>query len=902
MAADDASKNRKKDKKQAPRGPPVTDARFEAVQWDPRFQRFPKAKRHVEIDKRFEGMFKNPEFQQHSTVDKRGRKVEKRKNQENMRKYYKLKDEDAWREDAAEPGLPSTQAQPSSDASQQLQPTKAKMELDKAPVSMQGDKMPSSQHKPEVEEQESAEALAEQRWARARGLLGDSSSSDEDDDTSDVAVDVGDQEEALEEEWGVGAMAANPDEHIPDSDETHRLAIVDLDWDKIRAVDILAVLRSFLAKGQSIGGVTVYPSDFGLEKMQEEAAIGPQSIFGRGTAVNGLDQPGKTSKLLTNAVGHLSDSDSEAGQSEDDADADADELLAAVNASSEEDLDDDEELDQEDSSEADSGNEVDQRRLQLYERSRLRYYYAVVDCQDVRTAAHLYAECDGMEFLRSACKLDMRFVPEEQDFAKRQVRDLAEEVPSDYTPPDFTTAALQHTNVKLTWDADDDTRKKALRKKMTEDSIRDDDFRAYLASSSEEEAEVGEDAAALRERYRSLLLANTNGDEARTGGPKGRTWGGGDPNSDEEEDSDNDAAEANGDEAEVKVRRKRAGKDMDMEVTFTPGLEGLGARLLAQKKDASQRKGDTVWEAYLRRQKERKLAAKAQGRRHASSDEGESADEAAEENEGGSEGEQDPFFQHDDNAFDDPFFRDSEGATEAPPPTAKTGKPSQKAAGKAAAGAAASKADKAAERQRQAQLELLMMDDSALQDVARLGGKLAADGPEAEEEAGGKRGKQKVSRKERIQRKRDQKRAERQAGSDDEDLGQGKGFEANLQDSRFNSLFTSADFALDPTDPRFQQAEGSTSIAKAVAQQRQQGAPGAQVDARQTDGTAKDLQPQGQLAAPQNGQAPSAGDATTQLKSMVASLKRKSSKASKADALPIAKEKVVKKRKKQQLV
>ena len=54
---------------------------------------------------------------------------------------------------------------------------------------------------------------------------------------------------------------------------------------------------------------------------------------------------------------------------------------------------------------------------------------------------------------------------------------------------------------------------------------------------------------------------------------------------------------------QVKVKRRRAGKDMDMEVTFTPGLEGLGARLLAQKKDASQRKGDTVWEAYLRRQK-----------------------------------------------------------------------------------------------------------------------------------------------------------------------------------------------------------------------------------------------------------------------------------------------------------
>ena len=52
------------------------------------------------------------------------------------------------------------------------------------------------------------------------------------------------------------------------------------------------------------------------------------------------------------------------------------------------------------------------------------------------------------------------------------------------------------------------------------------------------------------------------------------------------------------------------------------------------------------------------------------------------------------------------------------------------------------------------------------------GGKPAAV-PEAEDGSVGKKGKQKVSRKERIQRKRDQKRAERQAGSDDEDLGQG---------------------------------------------------------------------------------------------------------------------------------
>ncbi len=65
-------------------------------------------------------------------------------------------------------------------------------------------------------------------------------------------------------------------------------------------------------------------------------------------------------------------------------------------------------------------------------------------------------------------------------------------------------------------------------------------------------------------------------------------------------------------------------------------------------------KTDAVVSVHCR---EKKLAAKAQGRRHASSDEDESEDEAGEEAEAGSAGDQDPFFQHEDNPFDDPFFR-----------------------------------------------------------------------------------------------------------------------------------------------------------------------------------------------------------------------------------------------------
>lgn len=42
---------------------------------------------------------------------------------------------------------------------------------------------------------------------------------------------------------------------------------------------------------------------------------------------------------------------------------------------------------------------------------------------------------------------------------------------------------------------------------------------------------------------------------------------------------------------------------MEMEVTFMPGLENLGERLLAKKRDEAAKKGETVWDAYMRRKR-----------------------------------------------------------------------------------------------------------------------------------------------------------------------------------------------------------------------------------------------------------------------------------------------------------
>lgn len=102
-------------------------------------------------------------------------------------------------------------------------------------------------------------------------------------------------------------------------------------------------------------------------------------------------------------------------------------------------------------------------------------------------------------------------------------------------------------------------------------------------------------------------------------------------------------------------------------------------------------------------------------------------------------------------------------------------------------------------------------------------------------------------------------------------------FEANLQDPRFKSLFTSADYALDPTDPRFQQADGSSTIAKAVSKQRQQHATDAAAGA--TTVATSNLSQAPNAMQQQVEVMPGIADAI-QLKSMIASLKRKAGKAS----------------------
>lgn len=205
------------------------DKRFAHLVSDPRFKNIHKSTKSVKIDKRFESMFNDDKFKVKYTIDKYGRRVNK-SSADDLAKYYEL----------------------SSGDEEDLDEERRKEENQLVKDGGDADELHASDG--EIEESIKSK-LQDLTVDYARGelpLLSDSSSDEESSDEEQ------EKELFIEHVWG------ELDNDAPRTEEsTRRLAACNMDWDRIRATDIMVLCSSFLPPGVSILSVAIYPSEFG---------------------------------------------------------------------------------------------------------------------------------------------------------------------------------------------------------------------------------------------------------------------------------------------------------------------------------------------------------------------------------------------------------------------------------------------------------------------------------------------------------------------------------------------------------------------------------------------------------------------------------------------------------------
>ncbi|KZT30594.1 hypothetical protein NEOLEDRAFT_1082725 [Neolentinus lepideus HHB14362 ss-1] len=486
----------------------MSDPRFARLRTDPRFRKLKRKNAKVVVDDRFKSIFsdskkKRKENGAGRSVDKYGRPVSDNQEQNNLRRFYRLENDDS-------PSVGPDYARgevllQSSD--EEVDEGQEDDESDDDGIVTLG----TDQHKPiRIPEDEEAE----------------------------INLDENDYAD-LDAQAAQYSKTHAREEEGQDIPATRRLAVVNLDWDHVRAIHLYKIFSSLVSTTASsasgdrksrndvvrgkILNVRVYPSQFGKERMAKEEKEGPPvEVFKKNTAASDV------------------------------------------------------ELTEKDMIEVGGGQDYDEDALRKYQLDRLRYYYAIVECDTQQTASHIYNELQGTELEYSANVFDLSYVPDDMTFDDEHRDEASDEVNATYKGLDFVTDALRHSRVKLTWDEDDPERVRMTRRALSKKEIEEADFKAYIASSESESDNEGgpqdskEHKSANRDKLRALLLGG--GEEL----PEG--WG------------VNDSKDV-----------------VDMEITFTPGL--------SESRDRKQE--ETTLEKYQRKMKEKRKKRKEESKEKA---------------------------------------------------------------------------------------------------------------------------------------------------------------------------------------------------------------------------------------------------------------------------------------------
>jgi hypothetical protein len=500
----------------------MSDPRFARLKTDPRFRRPKKHNSKVVLDERFKGIFdedkagkktskqKGKGKEKLGRVDKFGRKISETHEKDNLRRFYRLEHDDEEEAEAPTSTIPDY---------------------------ARGGVLMESSSESEAESQGAGDSDDESDGPGFVALGRDLDEEGEIDLDESTFADLDAQAAAY-------ARAAPEDNNQEATEKTRRLAVVNLDWDHVRAAHLYKIFSSLVspaapatlptsvpmplkntksakatvARGKVLS-VRVYPSEFGKERIAREEKEGPPVEVFKKRVENEEDVNERTIH------------------------------------------------------ETGDGVDYDEDALRKYQLERLRYYYAIVECDTAEAAVHIYNELEGTELERSANVFDLSFVPDEMAFDAEYRDEAIDDPGTRYRAVEFVTDALRHSKVKLTWDDDDPERNHITRRSLTKKEIEEADFKAYIASSSSESDNDPDPVSkkrskknAQRDKLRTLLLAKDD-DEL----PEG--WG-----------RDDDAGKQD---------------DVDMEITFTPGLI-----------EAKNPEDETTMEAYQRKMREKRKKRK----------------------------------------------------------------------------------------------------------------------------------------------------------------------------------------------------------------------------------------------------------------------------------------------------
>ena len=315
--------------------------------------------------------------------------------------------------------------------------------------------------------------------------------------------------EPMEEDYPIDSDAFE-NEAIPyvDGEESTSLAIINMDWDHIKAADLYVVLHSFLPATGKLEYVRVFMSEFGRERLAQEAVKGPaldiyidkerEKIFAeyRKNMDDGAVEFKNTKQV---PITKLS---SEYHNIKDYFDANTDEAEAAA-----------------------------ENAIRRYELDRMRYAFAIAKFNSVQTASNIYSQLNGVLFERSSCILDLRVVmlEDEAQFLKGDklvpvaeggwMMDECFAFPQLYSAKDdFETKALQKTKPELTWDQTDPDRLKITTRKLSLEKAHDwaNDPANQFIAMSDDESEAGDHLHLLTNNHKTEDSINDDNDSDET--------------------------------------------------------------------------------------------------------------------------------------------------------------------------------------------------------------------------------------------------------------------------------------------------------------------------------------------------------------------------------------------------